>query len=230
MRAPFWSNLYLIWASLVAQLVKNPPSMRETWVLSLGWEDSPGERKGYPLQYSGVKNSMDCIVHGVAKNRTQLSDFHLTSFMCICHFIHSFGALLSKSSFEYRWTNDPTHQIRQELFWHTVRKGTWKLTGNRWIKEERTGNWSLTAPSAHAWFFLLVGPLASHQLRAADNPGATGPAHCSVTGSCARGMRYREEPSLERFCFVFAELRVGFVPTPGGSKNLRESHVGWVAV
>ena len=28
------------WASLVAQLVKNPPAMRETWILSLGWEDS----------------------------------------------------------------------------------------------------------------------------------------------------------------------------------------------
>ena len=28
-----------IWASLVAQLVKNPPAMRETWVRSLGWED-----------------------------------------------------------------------------------------------------------------------------------------------------------------------------------------------
>ena len=78
------------WASLVAQLVKNQPAMRETWVQSLGWEDplekgyapvlldftcgsageestfnaedlglipglgrSPGEGKGYPLQYSG---------------------------------------------------------------------------------------------------------------------------------------------------------------------------------
>ena len=29
----------IIWASLVAQLVKNPPEMRETWVRSLGWED-----------------------------------------------------------------------------------------------------------------------------------------------------------------------------------------------
>ena len=28
---------------------------------------SPGERKGYPLQYSGLENSMDSIVHGVAK-------------------------------------------------------------------------------------------------------------------------------------------------------------------
>jgi len=37
----------------------------------------PGEGKGYPLQYSGLENSMDCIVHRVAKNWTQLSDFHI---------------------------------------------------------------------------------------------------------------------------------------------------------
>ena len=37
---------------------------------------SPGKGKGYPSQYSGLENSMDCIVHGVAKSRTQLSDFH----------------------------------------------------------------------------------------------------------------------------------------------------------
>ena len=29
------------WASLVAQTVKNPPAMQETWVQSLGWEDPP---------------------------------------------------------------------------------------------------------------------------------------------------------------------------------------------
>ena len=37
------------WASLVAQLAKNPPAMWETWIRSRGWEDSPGEGKGYPL-------------------------------------------------------------------------------------------------------------------------------------------------------------------------------------
>ena len=37
---------------------------------------SPGEGKGYPLQYSGLENSMDYIVHGVTKSQTQLSDFH----------------------------------------------------------------------------------------------------------------------------------------------------------
>ena len=34
---------------------------------------SSGEGKGYPLQYSGLENSMD---YGVAKSRTRLSDFH----------------------------------------------------------------------------------------------------------------------------------------------------------
>ena len=37
---------------------------------------SPGEGKGYPLQYSGLENSMDGIVHGVSKSQTWLSDFH----------------------------------------------------------------------------------------------------------------------------------------------------------
>ena len=39
----------------------------------------PGERIGYPPQYSGLENSMGCIDHWVAKNQTRLSDFHLVS-------------------------------------------------------------------------------------------------------------------------------------------------------
>ena len=38
---------------------------------------SPEEGKGYTRQYSGLENSMDCIVHGVTKSRTRLSNFHL---------------------------------------------------------------------------------------------------------------------------------------------------------
>ena len=37
---------------------------------------SPGGGHGNPLQYSGLENSLDCIVHGVTKSQTQLSDFH----------------------------------------------------------------------------------------------------------------------------------------------------------
>ena len=66
--------LQYTWASLVAQLVKNLPAMQETWVRSLGWED-PLE-KGKALQYSGLENSMDCIVYGVPKSWTQVSDLH----------------------------------------------------------------------------------------------------------------------------------------------------------
>ena len=35
---------------------------------------TPGEGKGYLLQYSGLENSRDCIVHGVTKSQTHLSD------------------------------------------------------------------------------------------------------------------------------------------------------------
>ena len=47
---------------------------------------SPGEGKGYPLQYSGLENFLGCIVHGVTKSRTRLRDFHsLThSLILIC--------------------------------------------------------------------------------------------------------------------------------------------------
>ena len=41
-----------------------------------GLERTPGEWKGYPLQYSGLENSIDCIVHEVTKSQTLLSDFH----------------------------------------------------------------------------------------------------------------------------------------------------------
>ena len=69
-------------ASLVAaQLVKNLPAMWETCVRSLGLGRSPGEGNSYLLQYSDLENPMDCIVYGVAKSRTQLSDFHFTSLL-----------------------------------------------------------------------------------------------------------------------------------------------------
>ena len=55
----------------MAQLVKNPPTMLETWVCSLGWEDPREKRKAT----HAMENCMDFIVHGLAKSRTQLSDF-----------------------------------------------------------------------------------------------------------------------------------------------------------
>ena len=46
-----------------------------------GLRRSPGEGKGSPLQYSGLENSTDRVVHGVAKSRTRLSDFHFATWI-----------------------------------------------------------------------------------------------------------------------------------------------------
>ena len=59
----------------MAQRVKNLPSMLETWVRSLGWEDLLEEGMATPLQYSCLENSMDrgagwATVHGVTESDT----------------------------------------------------------------------------------------------------------------------------------------------------------------
>ena len=51
-----------------------------------GLRRSPGEGKGYPLQYPGLENFMDCIAHGVAKSRTWLSNLHF-------HFLRNLQAM-----------------------------------------------------------------------------------------------------------------------------------------
>ena len=68
----------LIWASLVAQMLKNLPTVQETSSVS-GLGRSPGERNGNSLEYSCLEIPMDrgtseATVHGVTKSQTQLSD------------------------------------------------------------------------------------------------------------------------------------------------------------
>ena len=53
----------------MAQLVKNPPAMRETWIRSLGWEEPLEKGKDSPLQYSGLENAID--VHGIKHSKDQ---------------------------------------------------------------------------------------------------------------------------------------------------------------
>ena len=60
---------------------------------------SPGEGKGYPLQYSGLQNSMDCLVHGVAKSWTWLNDFHF-------HFLSSHINWCSHYGEQYRGSSE----------------------------------------------------------------------------------------------------------------------------
>ena len=65
------------WASLVAQLVKNLPAIWETWVQSLGWEDPLKKGNTAHSSILAWRNSMDCIVHGVAKTRTSATFTHV---------------------------------------------------------------------------------------------------------------------------------------------------------
>ena len=55
---------------MVAQLVKNPPGMQESLVQLLGWEDSPGEGIGYPLQYSWASRVAQLVKHPPAIRET----------------------------------------------------------------------------------------------------------------------------------------------------------------
>ena len=62
-----------MWASLVAQMVKNLPAMRETWVQSLGWEDSLEEGMATHSTILAWRIPMDrgawqAIAHGVTKS------------------------------------------------------------------------------------------------------------------------------------------------------------------
>ena len=61
---------------------------------------SPGERKGHPLQYSGLENSMDSIVHGVPKSWTWLRDFFFTS---LHKWLKNFFGFIHKCTQTFPW-------------------------------------------------------------------------------------------------------------------------------
>ena len=60
----------------MAQLVKNPPAMWETWVPSLGWEDPLQKGKATHSSFLAWRIPWAEQVDGVPKNRTRLSDLH----------------------------------------------------------------------------------------------------------------------------------------------------------
>ena len=81
-RSPGEGNGYPLqysWAYLVAQMVKHPPAMQETWVWSPDWEDPLEEGMGTYSSILAWRIPMDrgawCAAgHGITKSRTQLSD------------------------------------------------------------------------------------------------------------------------------------------------------------
>ena len=116
------------WASLVAQLVKNLLAMQEAWVRSLGGED-PLEKVTATLQYSGLENSMDCIVHEVAKTRTRLRDFHFHGHPTCAHrhCVLQYSAFLSPSLSVSKHLLIETHVILYHITFLSCIYYSWTL-------------------------------------------------------------------------------------------------------
>ena len=94
---------------------------------------TPGEGKGYSLQYSGLENSMDCIAHGVTKSRTRLSNFHFHSCIGVwrlCVFIITYGdnKLMGIFMYEDIWHNAYSQMC--DLIWFHLHPNSESYTFN----------------------------------------------------------------------------------------------------
>ena len=78
---------------------------------------SPGERKGYPLQYSSLENSMDCTVHGVTKSQNGLSDFHLYTHTHIHNLYNFIGKVHALRTLQKAWR-------------HAIFRERWRISPN----------------------------------------------------------------------------------------------------
>ena len=96
---------------------------------------SPGEGKGHPLQYSGLENFMDCIVRGVTKSWTQLSDFHFQDryFPLVTSGFPGGSTLKNLPAMQGTWVQSPGWEdpLEKEIVTHSSIL-TWKIP---WIEE-----------------------------------------------------------------------------------------------
>ena len=118
---------------------------------------SPGEGKGYPLQYSGLENCTDCIDHGVAKSGTRLGDFHFV----LEHNADPFANLKEDASGPWR-----TMQSDESDF----------ITCQHWDKiSTETSAWANEAAWVTAeWQGLQRWPCVMHYIQGTEDvPGGT---------------------------------------------------------
>ena len=118
---------WTIWASLAAQMLKNLPAMWETWVRSLGWEDTL--EKGTATHFitlakfhgimenSMVRGDWWATVHGVAKSQTWLGNFHLNHFTTELLFSSFPQTKVVQSAYQELWneTEKQNHKTQNLL-------------------------------------------------------------------------------------------------------------------
>ena len=100
---PSWHHVFICKGFPESSVGKESACNAGDLCLIPGLGRDPGEGKGYPLQYSGLENCMGCMVHGVAKSRTRLSDFHLHSFVYLFMGKNVCSALSITYSFSAVW-------------------------------------------------------------------------------------------------------------------------------
>ena len=92
----------------------------------------PGEGKGYPLQYSGLENSMDWMLHGIRKSRTRLSNFHFHSQVAQWERIHLPNRRFRRRRF-YPWVRKTPGEGNDNPLWsfcleNPMDRGAWHAT------------------------------------------------------------------------------------------------------
>ena len=137
----------LVSSSLVAQMVKNLPTMQETWIWSLSQEDPPEKRNGYPLQHSCPENPMDrgawwATVHGITKSWTWLSNLTLLSpWQCSERIMQEAITIISNSMSYFRCQHKDGIFLRKSLQIVCLIQSVNALVSGEMFRKWRTYYW-----------------------------------------------------------------------------------------
>ena len=125
-----------------------------------GLERSPGNENGYPFQYSGLENSMDCIVHGVTKSQTWLCDFHFHTIMRGKYYFLCFideGKWGSMSLHAFTKEHPPvSSRVGFSLFWY-LSHSTFSVMGREiWLGLIMVWNSKVSVWNARYFMILVI--------------------------------------------------------------------------
>ena len=132
------------WASLEAQVVKNPPAIQKTWVRSLSWEDPMEEgmaAHSSTLAWSGQRSLAGYsswsrrVGHNRATNHTSGSPCHLSiSHTSVGHIYHQAGQNTFRDSPNLTWHTQERDEGNLDKFFRVTEKTHWLQTSLIWKK------------------------------------------------------------------------------------------------
>ena len=115
------------WASLVAQLVKNPPAMQETWVRSLSWEDPLETGKATHTGILAWRIPQTIQPMGL-QSWTQLSDFHFHNALTLSHLAPGGSVIKNLPTMQETWVQSLgwEHPLEKRMTAHSSSL-TWRI-------------------------------------------------------------------------------------------------------